>query len=367
MCAFIAMCAAAAFAADAPRAIQKAAWNNAPPFEASGSPPSADGAGHPSLAAPSTVAPAVMPPPMIVEAPAPVTFDAASEPSWHLHVGAVYLQPRWPDMELGIANRQNLGVPNGQVQRLEFDPALGFEAGFERRFNANSGFRMHYTYLHAETQTGIAANPGATVTPTLTHPLGMRDVDGGLGSARHTSNVLDVLWTRRIHSADCFDVWLLAGPRAAWLRRGFDLDYTGGDAGPLGTADHNQSFRGFGLCGGFDLEWKLGGGWSVEAGSKLSLLKSRNRMSVLETSLRGQALLADANDARSGITPMFDMNAGLKYAVGAWNVAAGYQMQQWFSVSELLTFNDDVHVGSLDRRRGDLSLDGLYLRLGVSF
>ena len=82
---------------------------------------------------------------------------------------------------------------------------------------------------------------------------------------------------------------------------------------------------------------------------------------------RGAALLADATDTRTAFTPVLDLHAGVSRTVGIWTLTLGYQMQQWFGVSELLTFGDDVHVGSLNRRRGDFGMDGFFVRLGVTF
>jgi hypothetical protein len=327
---------------------------------------------HPSLETPSSAAPpqSIVSPTMeSASAPfeTPPILDAGTGPSWSLSVDAVFLQPRWPDLELGIANRRNLGVPNGPIERVEFDPATGFKFGFQKCWGCDRGLRIEHTYLSVTSRGDIYDQTGGDVAPTLTHPLGLRDVDVGIGTAHHRSNVLDLLWSQRIHSARCFDLWLEGGSRAAWLRRGFEIDYAGGDAAPIANVDHELAFRGYGLCGGLTGKWRLGAGWTVDAGGRLSLLASRNEASVMETSMRGAALLADANDTRTGFTPVVDLHAGVTKVIGFCTIAVGYQMQQWFGVSELLTFNDDVHVGSLDRRRGDFGMDGLYLRLGISF
>jgi hypothetical protein len=388
MCAFMAVCAAAAFASDpaqtAPpkwmggaaliKQVQPLPTNsqpvNSPPFVAPTTPTDSR---HPSLDMPSSVAPPssiATPPTEVVPASpfgTPPVIETAAGPSWELQVDAVWLQPRWPDMELGIANRRNLGVPNGPIERLEFDPATGFKFGFHKSWGCDGAIRVEHTYLSATTHGDIYSQPGGNVTPTLTHPLGLRDVDVGIGTAHHRSNVLDLLWTQRIHTASTFDLWLEGGSRAAWLRREFDIDYAGGDAAPLARVDHELAFRGFGLCGGLAGKWRLGAGWTIDAGGRVSLLASRNETSIVETSMRGAALLADANDARTGFTPVIDLHAGVTKVIGFCTIAVGYQMQQWLGVSELLTFNDDVHVGSLDRRRGDFGMDGLYLRLGISF
>ena len=368
MCAFMAFCAALACftgeVADGPN----------PPAQATPTAASAgsEDPGHASLMTPSSVAPT--PPSVglttseartsILETP--VARCNEPERSWGFFADAIYFRPRWPDLELGIANRQNLGVPNGSVQRVDFDPALGFRLGVQR-WKGDSGFLADNTYLSVDSNGAIASNPGATVAPTLTHPLGLRDVDSGLGTGQHKSNVFNLLWTRRIHADADFDFWVEGGGRAAWLQRGFGIDYFGGDAAPIARVDHDLDFWGYGLCGGLAGKWKLGCGWFIDAGGRLSLLASRNETSVVETSMRGAALLADASDCRTGFTPMFDLRASLSKAFGAWTLAVGYEMQQWFGVSELLTFNDDVHVGSLSRRRGDFGMDGLFLRLGVSF
>jgi hypothetical protein len=376
MCALTAVCAAAMFASDPPPAGSPSpSWSDAPkpyvlPPTTPSEPTMATGGVHPSELMPSTIAPPTAHVvPVVTEAAPPLEFPPAvgPAPSWSLHADAVFLRPRWPDLELGIANRLNLGVPNGMIDRLEFDPATGFKLGLHRHWGHDAAFRAEHTYLSADTQNAVYALPGGTVTPTLTHPLGLRDVAAGFGNARHKSNVLDLLWSRRIHSAGCFEAWLEGGPRAAWLRREFRIEYLGGDADPIAQVYHENAFRGFGLGGGFVGRWRLGAGWAVDAGGRVSLLASRNQSGVFETGMRGAALLADANDARTGFTSMLDLHAGLTKAMGAWTFAIGYQMQQWFGVSELLTFNDDVHVGSLDRRRGDFGMDGLFLRLGVSF
>lgn len=368
MCAIIALCAAAAIAFDDNGSAPNPPVQMMPTVSGSGS----TEIGHPSITTPSSIAsPQTQSNLLTTGTPTsildpPTARNANLGPSWAFFADAIYFRPRWPDLELGIANRQNLGVPNGSVQRVDFDPAFGFRLGVQR-WNGDSGFLADNTYLSVDSHDDIASFPGATVSPTLTHPLGLRDVDAGAATAQHRSNVFNLLCARRIHASEDFELWVEGGGRVAWLQRRFAIDYFGGDAAPSARVDHDLDFLGYGLCGGVGGKWKLGCGWTIDTGGRLSLLASRNEFSVVETSMRGAALLSNASDTRTAFTPMIDLRAGLSKTIGAWTATIGYEIQQWFGVSELLTFNDDVHVGSMSRRRGDFGVDGIFLRLGVSF
>jgi hypothetical protein len=49
------------------------------------------------------------------------------------------------------------------------------------------------------------------------------------------------------------------------------------------------------------------------------------------------------------------------------SLAAGYEITHWFNVTSRPAFGDDFSEGKVARRRGDLSLDGVFFRVGVGF
>jgi hypothetical protein len=51
----------------------------------------------------------------------------------------------------------------------------------------------------------------------------------------------------------------------------------------------------------------------------------------------------------------------------SFDVAAGYEFQQWFNASDTARFVDNSGTGVITQDTGDLSLSGFFLRLGLLF
>ena len=59
------------------------------------------------------------------------------------------------------------------------------------------------------------------------------------------------------------------------------------------------------------------------------------------------------------------IGGGFQYRSFAFR--AGYEVTHWFDLTDRPRFTSDVTQGSLIPRTGNLSLDGLFLQLGLTF
>ena len=61
------------------------------------------------------------------------------------------------------------------------------------------------------------------------------------------------------------------------------------------------------------------------------------------------------------------MGVGLAYQGEHWRLAVGYELTDWINMINSPDFTDGSSLGHINRRRSDLTLEGLSASLGVVF
>ena len=70
----------------------------------------------------------------------------------------------------------------------------------------------------------------------------------------------------------------------------------------------------------------------------------------------------DVTDRFDKVVPVLELGFGVTYQLRSFRLTAGYEFTNWYGLSNLPDFADDVHAGKLVRRISDLSIDGLAVR-----
>jgi hypothetical protein len=212
------------------------------------------------------------------------------------------------------------------------------------------------------------------IYPTVLSPIGPREVTGAFGQANVDLDVIDVQIGPRLEVGECFLLQFFGGLRLAYIHMKFNAYYTGGDAGGFdenlnftGTRYFNETrFRGLGLRLGGEGTWKVCEYGTLFARGSTSLLSGRFSDSHFEDN--AGVPFVNVAEKWEQVVPVLELAAGITCQFREdMRLAVGYEFSHWFGMVDSSDFVDDVAVGKLSRRTSDLSFEGLFVQLAVSF
>jgi hypothetical protein len=260
----------------------------------------------------------------------------------------------------------------GSVESLHYAGRSAFRVG--------AGYVLHdggwevtanHTYLHSTDSRYLVAPPGGTLYATRAHPENYFESTAAAGLASANYNVTDLEIAQRLWFGGSFALRLAGGGRVAFIDQGVDVTYYGpSTTGPQavnGQVSNPIEFEGAGVRLGAEGQWTLPWGLSDYARGYGSLVYGEFRTRYLATNNNGATVLANVTDQFEKMVPVAEYGVGLQYQVKTVNIRVGYEMSNWFGLVDAPDFSDGTHVGKIQRRTGDLSLDGLVVQFQVGF
>ncbi len=287
--------------------------------------------------------------------------------AWLFSAEYLLVRPRRQDDDFGIVDPANNLTPVGNVKDIGFDLASGIRAGIGYRA-AGSAWEswFTYTYLHAGGDASAVAPPGGIIYATLTRPGLVDDVLVAAAGDNLTYNVYDFDQVRRVLGDDTFNVRLGFGARYVTIDQNQTAFYNGMDAN--GTQVTNRvSFDGGGLTASGEARWQMPWGLSVFGRAKGGLIIGDVRNTLRETDNGGTTLNANITEHYYATVPVLEMGTGVAWEYHNLRLSAGYEITNWFNLIDSPTFTNDFAEGKIGRRQSDLSLEGLFVQLGIAY
>jgi hypothetical protein len=326
-------------------------------------PPTSDSLSRslPPLSDPSASAPMVT--------PLPASCDQSCDGPGGFFVDAEYLllRPRRRAFDFAITDPSTKDAPIGCIESLEWRTRSGVRVGGGYAFPGD-GWEIgaYYTYLHSDADAFAARPTGGTLFATLTHPGTIEQVDTALAESGINFNVVDVEIARRFNCAERLAFRVFGGARIASIDQSLNAFYNGGDAN-LAEVHSPIEFDGAGIRVGGEGYWNTNWGLSLFASASGSLLFGDFRSTLIQTNNNGATTDVNVVDDFEKIVPVIEMGIGVAWQYRNLQVRVGYEMSNWFGLVDSPDFVDDVHQGKVAHRVSDLSLDGLDLRVRLSF
>lgn len=334
--------------------------------------PSTGSAQH-NLPAPPKYPPGVVDvTPEPVQAPSPqgrIELAPCPEPLPTFLVSVEYLlvRPRRSDLDYAAFDPRNNLIPEGKSAHLEWETRSGVRLGFIWRPRGGpNDVSFTYTYVYSSDSGSVAAPAGGILFPALTRP-GI--IDEALTADAFSSinyNVFDIDVGRSIVFDDCFQSRVFTGVRLADIGQVLQASYDGRDANQA-MARHQVLMDGGGLTAGGEARWAFSNQFSAYGRGRGSLLVADYRVSARETDFAGNILISDVNDCFMKVVPVLDLGIGLTWRRRNWHASLGYEITQWFSQTESITFLDDFSEGKRGRRTSDLSFEAITFQIGLEF
>ena len=258
-------------------------------------------------------------------------------------------------------------VPSGAIRSLNYDLQPGVRAELGHRFGG-TGWEafFNYTYFHSSAFDSLRAPAGQVLFPTLTKPGLTNTVLFAGADANLEYNAYDLVLGKRFAVDEHFAVRMTGGLRFVSLHQAFHAYYDGLDA-RAAAVSARSNFQGFGPILGGEAVWVGWKGFHLYARANGGLLSGQADNPLTETNNAGRTVYANtAYDIRK-VVPMASAGVGAGWQYRTVTVRVGYEITNYFNAIEQPRFVDDVGVGKLTTRPSNLSLEGLFVQLGVAF
>lgn len=278
-------------------------------------------------------------------------------------------RPRMDGLGYAVVDPVNNYSPTGRVQNLNHDVASGLRVGVGYRLPGHGwDLGITYTYLSSSNDQKTIAPPGGVLYPTFTRPGVVDTATSAVGNAAFDYNVFDLdvgrTWTVDEH----FRLRTFGGLRFASIDMDYGARYDGLQA--VGSNVTNRfGFEGTGPTAGVAGNWNVTKGFSLLGNARTGLLYGDYSSRVVETNGLApmQSVLTDLTDNFSGVAPFMSIALGGSYTWRNISLAAGYEVTHYFSLASQPVLVDDFAEGKYVRKRNDLSFDGVFFRLGVTY
>lgn len=258
-------------------------------------------------------------------------------------------------------------VPTGSIRSLNYDLQPGVRAELGHRFG-ESGWEAYfgYTYFHSTAFESLRAPAGLTLFPTLTKPGLTNTVLFASSEADFEYNAYDILFGKRFAVDEHFAIRMSGGFRFASLRQSFSAFYDGLDARAAAvTADSN--FQGFGPIVAGEAVWVGWKGFHLYARASGGLLTGRSDNPLIETNNKGKTTYANTAYEIRKVVPMASAGFGAGWQYRTVTLRVGYEITNYFNAIDQPRFVDDIGVGKIVTRPSNLSLEGLFVQVGLAF
>jgi len=278
-------------------------------------------------------------------------------------------RPRSDNQDFVIRNGNGGLAVTGPVESLRYNLGNGFSAELGYRF-AGSGLDLDatfgYTYFAASGGSNIAAAPGSALFPTITRPGLIDRVQSASAENSLNINLYDLLLTRRFLIDDRLALRGFGGLRFGEIREGFIANYDGLDARSA-KVDTRSRFQGFGPMVGGEAVLAAPRGIHLYMRASGGLLVGDSFNSWIETNDNGNSLYVNAPYDMRKTVSFAGLGVGLGWQYRTISVRCGYDVTEWFGVTERVRLSSDIAQGAINSRSGNVSLDAFFLQFAITF
>jgi hypothetical protein len=301
------------------------------------------------------------------EVPGNIAPWAPDGPGFYTAVEALVLRPRREAFDFLVRNATPGLAVAGPVESLNYELRGGVRAELGYRIG-HSGWDVftQYTYFRSGAQGAVTAGPGQALFPTLTRP-GLTDAAlVARADANLQYNVYDLALGRRFRLDDHFAGRAFGGLRFASIRQDLTAVYDGLDA-RRAVVSAPSDFDGFGPVVGAEgvaAGWR---GFHLYARASGGLLTGQARNPLSETNDAGRTPYVGTSYDLRKVVPVAGVGVGGGWQYRTFSLRAGYEITHYFDLTDQPRLADDLGRGAVVTRPAGLSLEGLFVQVGLQF
>ncbi len=300
------------------------------------------------------------------EIPGYLTPFVPTHGGWFTGGEFLLMRPRNSDLDYVIRNTTTGLATTGPIESLKYGQGTGLRAELGYRYGESKWeTAFAYTYFNGGGNSTLFAG-GGVLLPTLTRP-GLTDrAQTATANVDLDYQLFDMLAARRVVVDEHFAVRWLGGFRFTDIRQVLNAYYDGGDARKAAVASRSR-FQGFGPLVGAEavlVGWK---GLHLYTRASAGLISGRNVNRLLETNDSGATTYTNVNYDVRKVVPTGSIAIGGGWQYRTLSIRGGYEVTHWQGIFERPRFTDDVSPGKVVTRPANLTLEGLFLQVGLSF
>jgi hypothetical protein len=286
-----------------------------------------------------------------------------------LFFNAEYLlmRPRRGALDFAIRDANRDLIPSGRIESINYELRSGIRAGVATRLADTAWFGdFNYTYLRSGADRDVTAPAGGTLYATLTRPGLNDEANFAAATASLEYNVFNATIGRPFTLDKHTVLHLYGGLRWASISNRFEVRYDGQDANQA-VVKADTSFDGFGPLVGGILLVNVHEGFHLYSRCTASLVTGQFRNPLRETNNGGLTQYADLDYSTRRVIPAASLAVGGGWTRDAITIRAGYEITNWFGFVDTPRLSGELSEGRFTTRRSDLSLEGLFVQLGVAY
>ncbi len=283
--------------------------------------------------------------------------------------------------------------PNFIIDSTDVDEPIGSRVANDQGWH--SGYRVSCTYNFCDSLNSFTArwthfpslsehnsHSGSLLMPIVTFPVDSGDGESGIATIRDTFNsaFVDLLFSREIVRHCSFGLSLLGGVQLGYLGFFQEITTPAGGAPSVHTIVTHSRLRGGGLEAGVSGFYNFWNCFSFISSFQSSWLYSEVAVNSEITYNYGELDVKTESDPYWRLIPTTELRLGLSYArplnlarffrgCGCvhFDIELGYELFIIQEGVERIFFIDDANPGGSYSQEMDLSLNGPYLHIGVSY
>ena len=323
------------------------------------------------------------------------SLDSARSPGFFAKAEYLRWAYRQPGLEYGITDIggvQDRGAV-GSVLSLSGEYDNGYSVSLGYRFDADNGNHLMdrpellFTYTEFDTElfdrrigslraSFITGDNSENDDSDNINTLGVETITPDDRATSASANltfdydVYDLELAQSLQLTRSLTMRLSGGARATVMNEHFDVTYTGGDFQVPYRAFRDWDYSGAGMFIGSDLNWRVVRGFSMNLTAKTGLVLGRYESRHFFPDDE-PGVPTDVRHGETRVNPFVEVSAGVQYEreIGdaLLTIGAGYEIVNWFNMTDSRTFTDSHIEGQNVKSVRDLSLDGMFARIGINY
>lgn len=285
---------------------------------------------------------------------------------WEGSAEFLYLKPRQRGLDFAATEDGTaLVLGNGDIHNLDYDREGGFRASIGYRTKTRWGLIVSHTNFatdgvaYAERPDGIGQ-----LFATRSHPDGTQEANTARMASSLDYELFDVMLDRPFYDTRFATLSAFGGVRFVDFAQDFQYDYDGRDFINGRIIDRTR-MDGVGLRLGSEGRWNLPRGLSLFGRFAGGITYGRYETQFFEDNLDGQVLITEMRDQYEQAISSLEAALGVSWQWKSLRISGGYEMINWFNLSERAGYVDDIQEATYIPLSQDMLLEGLFLQLAL--
>ncbi|WP_417732920.1 Lpg1974 family pore-forming outer membrane protein [Rosistilla oblonga] len=296
-----------------------------------------------------------------------VPSSSLTRPGWNASVDYLNWTVRRRGLDYAITTDDSTrAVGAGDVHNVEYGSDSGIRAGLHYTTATGWEVGFRYTYLDIDATSSAESPAAGNMWATRSHPNENEEARRASASANLDYDVFDLELRRWFLINRVAAIQFLGGLRWASIDQNLQIDYDGDDFSD-GQVFNDGQMDGFGVRLGALGQWQMSHGLSLFARGAGTLAYGKFENRLLETNRDGADTIVDVTDRYEQALPAIEAAVGLSWRSDHIELACGYELTNWFDLSDRSMFVDSAHEGAYSPKSTDLLLDGLFARMAFQF